>query len=133
MGGKKETGERDRERGYTLSRALTRLTAARDLFLFGDDLDAQLRRHFAMDLDRHLHFADRLDRIRQLDLPLVDGEPFGLERVRDVARRDRAVHRVVLADAPGDLDLERLEPLAVGIGGGPLLRVLDLAALPLTL
>ena len=80
----------------------------------------------AMHLHRHLHLAERLDRIDQLDLALVHLEPLRLERVRDVGGRHRSIHHVVLADAARDLDLELLQPLRVRLGGRALLRVADL-------
>ncbi len=43
--------------------------------LLGDDLHAHLRGDVAVHLHGHLQLAQRLDRIGQLDLALVDLEP----------------------------------------------------------
>ena len=68
----------------------------------------------------------RLERFGQLNLAAVDGEILCLQGLGDVRRRDRAVQRLVLADAAGDGEVERLEPLAHGFGDLPLLGLLGL-------
>ena len=52
--------------------------------LFGDDLDLQVSRHVAVNLDLHRVLADRLDRFRQGDLALLDFVSLGSKCVRDV-------------------------------------------------
>jgi len=101
--------------------------------LGGDDRHLHLRGHLAVHLHRNGDFAERLERIRQLDFPLVDLEPLGDERLRDVGRGDRPVEGVVLADAAGDLDFGLREALAVGFGLGLFLEIARLGGVPLAL
>src|SRR6476659_84569 len=109
----KETGERRRKEDTPFFAAVTRLTNTRERFSarLRDDLHADTCGDIAMHLHGHLHLAERLDRIDQMDLALVHLESLRLERVRDVGGRHRSVHHVVLADAARDLDLELLQAL----------------------
>ncbi len=60
-----------------------------ELFLiFFLDVDLDLRGDVAENLHRHRIFANRLDRLRQLNLPLVDLERLGSQRFGDVAGCD---------------------------------------------
>ena len=103
------------------------------LALGGDDRHLHLRGHLAVDLHRNGDFAERLERVGQVDLPLVDLESLGDERLRDVGRSDRPVQGVVLADAAGDLDLGLREPLAVGFRLRLFLEIARLGGVPLAL
>jgi hypothetical protein len=96
-----------------------------------NDLHLHLRRHFSMHLDRNADLADRLQRVGQRDLPLVDLEALGLERVRDVGGGHRSIERIVLADPAGDLDFDLAEPLRQRFGLLLLLGVAQIGELPL--
>src|SRR6476659_4802648 len=51
-----------------------------------DDVHLQIDRHLAVQLDRHLVLAQRLERLGELDLPPIDREIAGRERFGDVGR-----------------------------------------------
>src|SRR4051794_21391710 len=54
-----------------------------------DDLDGHRRGHVCVQTDRHLVLAEGLDRLTDLDLPLVDLRRAGLlDRVGDLGGRD---------------------------------------------
>lgn len=54
------------------------------------DHNFQVRSHVLMQLDGDDEFADRLERFVQLDLPAIDVEALLLERLGNVASRDRS-------------------------------------------
>src|SRR5678815_4461746 len=65
-----------------------------------DDPDLQLGRDLGVQPDGHGVDAQRLDRILEDDLPLVDREAFLVQRLGDVRVGHRSVQRVALADLP---------------------------------
>ena len=86
-----------------------------------------------MNLDRDRHLTKRLERLRQVNLALVDLEALGDERLRDVGRGDRAVQRVVLADAARDLDFRLRQTLTEGLGLRLLIEIAGLCGCALAL
>src|SRR5205085_11935324 len=64
--------------------------------LFFNDREFQLRRHVAMQLDRHVRLAERANRIRQQDLAAIDVEALLFQKIRDVGVGHRSVERVVV-------------------------------------
>ena len=75
-------------------------------------------------LDRDLVGAERLERLLEVDLVLVDLDPAARERVRDVLVGDRAVELAALAD---------LDAHGQGRAGDPGRRDLGVLALALAL
>src|SRR4051794_41550373 len=76
-----------------------------------------------MELDAHLVIAEGLDAPLEIEAPAVDGEALLLQGIGDVARGDRAVEGVGLADALGDLQPEVGHPVGDLLGGVALLGV----------
>src|SRR5208283_770164 len=70
-------------------------------FFFHENLD--LGGDVAEHLDGHREFAERLDRIFQLHLALINAKALRLQRVGNIAGRDRAKHLVVLPGLPLEL------------------------------
>src|SRR6266542_4864635 len=77
---------------------------------FLDDQHLDRCGHVAMQADRHGELAQVLQRFGELQLAAVDLEALAAERVDDVAGRDGAVERVLLADAAGGDDLDLPAP-----------------------
>jgi len=69
-------------------------------------------------MELHGDFIDsqRLDRIIQEDFPLVDGEPFLLQKLRNVAVGHRAVKHLVLAHFPHGSQRQLRQPGGKGLG-----------------
>src|SRR5258708_29449075 len=103
------------------------------LFLVGDDPHLDLRDHLAVDLHGHGALAQGLERLGQLDFPLVDVEALFLQRLGDVRRGDRPVEGVVLADAARELDPDGAETGRHRLGRGPLFHVARFGQLLLAL
>src|SRR5574341_277676 len=68
---------------------LGRVMRRRFFFLQLHHFKGNRGRHVAMELDRHRHGAQRLDRLRELDLPAVDRETLVGQTLLDVLARDR--------------------------------------------
>src|SRR6185369_9403744 len=81
-----------------------------------DDPDANLGLHVGVQLHGHAVDAQRLDRLVQVDEPLLDVEALRVELLGDVGRRDGAEELALLADAGGEGELHLLELLRE-IGG----------------
>ncbi len=75
----------------------------------------------AVQLDRHVELAQRLQRLFQRDLAPVDGVALLPELVRDVARCDRAEEVVVLAHLALEDQLDGLQLLREVLGDDLLL------------
>src|SRR5450432_2526352 len=86
------------------------------LFLFLDDPDLDGRVDAAAQLDLDLGEPERLDGLREVDLLGVDLDALLAERVGDVARRDRPVELVLLADRARDRDAHLRERVRLGLG-----------------
>src|SRR3954454_15866490 len=91
--------------------------------LFLHHRDGHLGDHLGMELDAHLVIAEGLDAPLEIEAPAVDGEALLLQGLGDVARGDRAVEGVGLADALGDLQPEVGHPVGDLLGGLALLGV----------
>ena len=93
-----------------------RPVTVRHQHLLLDDPDPDLGLHVGVQADRHAIDAERLDRLVQVDLALLDVEALRLELLRDVGRRDGAEQLAFFADArrEGERDLLELlgEPCA---------------------
>src|SRR5262245_49846792 len=94
-------GARDKARcatACTVSTSCTLCTLGTPKLLlwraFGDDLHRYRHRHFAVQLHGDFHIANRLDRLRELQLALVDVEALGVQRFDDVSRGHRTVERI---------------------------------------
>jgi hypothetical protein len=77
----------------------------REPLRLADDGDLERNRHFAVQTNRNIVFADGLDGVQQVDLALVELElKLLLHGIGDIAGGDTAVEAVVLsgADAEGD-------------------------------
>src|SRR5688572_28960641 len=100
------------------SRRSTTLMKARtwsSSLAFLGDQHPQVGRHLGVELDRHLVLAELLDGLVELDLALVDVDALAAEEVRDVARRHRAVERVVLAHLAGGDVAQGGDPVGDGL------------------
>src|SRR5690349_14951586 len=64
---------------------------------FFDDLHLQRHRDLAVQLQRHVVLADRLDRFRQNQLPAIDVESLALQELGDVGSRNRSVQLLGIA------------------------------------
>src|SRR5437660_802594 len=82
-----------------------------------------------VDLDPDLEVAQLADRLGEVHLALVDVDPELLELALDVARRDRAVQLVLLADFDGEGEMHVGELRRLGFGGALLGRALPRDAL----
>src|SRR5689334_11757601 len=67
-----------------------------------DDPDADLGLHVGVQLHRHAVDTERLDRLVQVDEPLLDVEALGIELLGDVGRRDGAEQLAFLTHAGGE-------------------------------
>ena len=76
-----------------------------------DHPDADFRLHVGVQADRDAVDAERLDRLVQIDLPLLDVEALRLELLRDVGRRDRTEQLALFADARREGERHLLELL----------------------
>ena len=126
---------RDEKLGEALAspfKTLPPFLRGRLFFLLDRHLEA--RGHFAVQLDRHVELAERLERLVELDLAAVDGEALGLERLGHVTGGDRAEEVVVLAHLAGELERDagdlagqdlRLAFLLGGAAHGRSLHLLD--------
>src|SRR6185437_8436115 len=76
-----------------------------------DHPDADFRLHVRVQAHGYLVDAERLDRIVQLDLALLDfGEPLGMELLHDVRRGDRSEELLFLAHSRREGERDLLEP-----------------------
>src|SRR5881296_3731884 len=84
---------------FALSRAVSHYSlTAHTRILFLDDAHADLGAHVGVQLDPDLEVAQLADRLGEVHLALVDVDPQLFQLALDVARGDRAVQLVLLAD-----------------------------------
>src|SRR5688500_3712501 len=103
-----------------------RASAAPRLLL--DDPDLDLGAHVGVQAHRHAVDAERLERLVQVDLALLDVEALRLELLRDVGRRHGAEQLALVADAGGEGDRHLLELLRDLLGAGAALGLGGLEA-----
>src|SRR5438477_9663714 len=94
----------------------------------GLDDDRDLGRQPAIDLDRDLVRAERLEGFVQIDLVAIDLDPTARERIADVLGRDRAVELAALADLDAHRQCRRRDPGRRDLGISTLAHALVLAA-----
>src|SRR5690242_8736816 len=94
----------------------------------GLDDDRHLGREALVDLDRDLVRAERLDRLLEVDLVPVDGDPAPAERLGDVLVVDRAVELAALADLHAHRERRRRDAGGRDVGLLALALALLLAA-----
>src|SRR6185369_3536890 len=97
--------------------------AGSDLELLLDDLDLDVDRDRAVQLDWDIERAERLERLGQVDVLAVEGKSTLLEGFDDVLARDRAVHLAFFTEGASDLHAGAFEPLGQLLGGGDLLAL----------
>src|SRR3989442_2332910 len=81
-----------------------------------DDFHHDFRPDVGVDLDAPAEFAQRADRLRQVDLALVDVHALLLEPALDVARGDGAVQLVFVAYLDREREADAAEPARLGLG-----------------
>ena len=79
------------------------------LGVFCLDGDLHVRRHFAVQLDRHVELTQLAQRLFQLQLATVDGKALLLQLLRDLACSDRAEEMIVLAHLALEDQLDLVE------------------------
>src|SRR5581483_2399737 len=80
--------------------------------------DLHMCRDFAMQLNRHVEFAEALQRIVEVNLASIDIEAFALECRGDVCRRHRTKKVILLADFALECELHVIELLRKRFGSG---------------
>src|SRR3954471_24387351 len=85
-------------------------------FLLHGDLEAG--GHIAMQADRHIVFAQALQRLVELDLAAVDVKAFLGQGIREVRRTDRTEKGVLLADFARELERNIIELFGQLLGCG---------------
>src|SRR3954451_14913508 len=102
---------------------------------FGNDLHLDGGGPGAVQLYRHVHLAELLDRIGKLQLAAIDVEAAGSQRLGDVRGRHRAVQGLGVADATRNDDLDVGQPIGLRLDDLALVGFLrlELRALPLDL
>ena len=84
------------------SARLFRRSGGRCSAAFLGDAHRNGHRNFLVQLDRYLVFAQRLQRLVELDLAAIDDDALVLELARDVGRRDRPEELIVFARLAGE-------------------------------
>src|SRR5438552_3601424 len=92
--------------------------------LFLDDGHQDFGTHVGMQLDPDPELAQLADRLGEVHLALVHLDPKLLQLALHVARRDRAVQLVLLADLDGEAEPDLGDARGLGLGGALLVGAL---------
>src|SRR5580704_397224 len=90
---------------------------SKDFLRFFFDCYLDLRGDVAEHLDGHGSFTNRLERLAQLHLALIDLEALRRQRVRNIRRRHGSEHLIVLAGLARELDGNAIEQLGLLLRG----------------
>src|SRR5579884_2985768 len=80
--------------------------------------DLHVRRDFAVQLDRHMEFAEALERIVEVNLATIDVEALCFERARDLGGSNGSEEVILLADFALERKLHIVELLRESFGTG---------------
>src|SRR5438477_518310 len=92
--------------------------------LFLDDGHLDFGAHVGVELDPDPELAQLADRLGEIHLALVHLDPKLLELALHVARRDRAIQLVLLADFDGEAEPDLGDARGLGLGGALLVGAL---------
>src|SRR5512143_2908865 len=93
-----------------------------------DHPNAHFRLDVRMQADRYSIHSERLDRLVEIDLPLLDVEAMGLQLLRDVAAGHRAEEFALVADSRRERERHLLELFRISLRGATTLVLRGLEA-----